>query len=113
MGISQYKLAGPCDQCPFRSDGKGVRHLRPGRLLGLKEVSDFSCHKTVKYGSAEQDALTCGGWLAMQWRCEGSFPKLPAFAAALGAFRPEELRTDEVFESWQSADEHQRVGGEK
>ena len=107
--LNGYKLKGPCDQCPFRSDGKGVRHLRPGRLLDLKEVSDFSCHKTVKYDSAdpERDALTCGGWLAMQWRCERSFPKLTALAASLGAFQPEDLRTDEVFDSWQSADDHQ------
>ena len=113
--MSRYSLRGPCKSCPFRGDGTGVGYLRPGRILALRNVQDFACHQTVDYDREDSDCIdqtskVCGGWLAMQWRHDGGFLSLPAMAARVGSFDPTQLRVDDVFDSWQACEDHQRIG---
>lgn len=106
----RHNLNGPCDQCPFRSQGRrALRGLRPGRVTELMEEADpFYCHKTIH---KDTPPSVCGGWLAMQWRVYNGFPKLTAMAARIGMFDPHTLRVGEVFESTEDAEEAQRCFG--
>lgn len=50
----KFDLTTPCNDCPFRIDGKGVQ-LGPGRWQEIRECIEeedgyFPCHKTIDYG---------------------------------------------------------------
>lgn len=49
----RFDLTRPCENCPFRKDGKGVE-LLPGRWKDIKRAlidkqATFSCHKTIEF----------------------------------------------------------------
>lgn len=55
----KFDMKKPCDDCPFRRDGKGIR-LMDNRWEELTDAlvcqqETFTCHKTVRYDLAEED----------------------------------------------------------
>jgi hypothetical protein len=47
--MADYSMTKPCDNCPFRSDGNGVR-LRRSRVREIETSlirGEFPCHKTT------------------------------------------------------------------
>jgi len=70
----EFDLTSPCDDCPFRNDGKGIRWLGRARaveIVGALERSTFSCHKTDSDPDDDDDSKDnvttehCAGALIM------------------------------------------------
>lgn len=70
MTRDPYGLTRPCDNCPFRNDGHGVR-LTVGRVREIENSllrSEFPCHKTTnveKGGLDMSNATHCAGALIL------------------------------------------------
>jgi len=105
----KFDMKSPCDNCPFRNDGKGIA-LHPERAL---EISDdvlhgngsFTCHKTTVYDEeldelvAGPDAQMCAGAMLLAVH-EDAHGQMLRIARRLGMWNPERMDLSaSVFES--------------
>lgn len=79
MNLDAYRMAQPCDDCPFNADGPGKQladSLRPGRMEAIKHDlrrgGTFQCHQTTIPNTDDDGrvdntkTLLCAGAIAYQ-----------------------------------------------
>lgn len=79
MNARKWRVAKPCNDCPFNKDGPGLamrRSLRAGRwrsiLASLRGGHHFFCHKTYTGGDEDDEerdfkrARICAGSIAWE-----------------------------------------------
>lgn len=101
-----FSLKTPCNQCPFRSDGKGIRLNGPRAAEIIKAISAeqrvFSCHKThidPENGRGWSFKSYCAGAMIFLHK-NGMINEGMAAGMYYGFFDPNELdMTAPVFDS--------------
>lgn len=85
-----FDLVRPCANCPFRSDGRGVK-LRAERIVEITQAIEhqtFECHKTAR--RRKIDRSHCAGALIYQ-ESRGERGDLQQVAERLGLYDPSRL----------------------
>jgi hypothetical protein len=110
MNPMDFKMTAPCDNCPFRKEG-GIR-LRPDRAREIahqftdSQGGTFPCHKTVDYGTEDDEGNTsldgtqmCAGGLLFAEK-QGKANQLVRIMERIGAYDARKLAGhDLVFDS--------------
>lgn len=109
-----FDLIRPCKNCPFRKGQGRLFGMHRFRLREIFAAAAFQCHKTVDYDNFDDPEKRsgdhpqqCAGLMSLLHRA-GRPNQIMQVGQRLGAFNPDRLHHEDVYETPESIAAHSR-----